>query len=306
MDYLSSPISAFASAQATAPIQTTLEKVLFSTKNIDLINRIRSASTKEEKSTLKKQMPAATISGTFTKRNAQGLIQYNGLICLDFDGQDNDMSTDEMKSIVCAWPQTLYAGLSVGGKGIFVIIPTNLDDHTWHGEMCDVLGQTIQKCGLVYDKACKDITRLRFLSYDENPFVNASCHVFDAKRMRQLLQAKKEEQMSRPPRPLYTRNYTVGTTLDTVGRVEQYVEEIERARIDLTADYEDWLALGFALATELGSNGEPYFIRISRCSPKFKSDDDAAKKYENLVRTNAQKYTIKTFFHMCHKNGIKI
>lgn len=306
MDYLSSPISAFASAQATTPIQTTLEKVLFSTKNIDLINKIRSAPTKDEKSALKKQMPAATISGTFTKRNAQGLIQYNGLICLDFDGQDNDMSTDEMKSIVCAWPQTLYAGLSVGGKGIFVIIPTNLDDHTWHGEMCDVLGQTIQKCGLVYDKACKDITRLRFLSHDINPYVNRECHLFDAKRIRQLLLSRREEEMSRPQRRVYTGETLRGTTTSIVERVELYVRQIERSAIDICEGYADWIAIALSLSSEFGSDGEDFFVRISAYRRTDKKPEDIPRYYAQLAKDSKGKYSIKTFFHMCHKNGIKI
>lgn len=306
VNLLHTPVSAFASAQATEPIQTTLEKVLFSVKNKELIDKIRSTPTKDEKNALKKRMPAATISGTFAKRNADNLIKYNGLICLDFDGQDNTMSAEDMKSIVGGWSNTLYAGLSVGGKGIFVIIPTNLDDHTWHGEMCDILGRTIEQQGLRYDKSCKDITRLRFLSYDANPYINIGCEVFDAKRIRSIIANRKTEQLSRPTRPVFTGNTANGTTLSTVDKIEKYVQQIELCRIDLTADYAEWVAIGFAFATELGSNGEDFFSRISRISPKFKSDEDCLQKYLNLVRTNAGKYTIKTFFHLCHQNGIKI
>jgi len=45
--------------------------------------------------------------------------------------------------------------------------------------------------------------------------------------------------------------------------IERVVREVESSRIDLTADYNNWIKIGFALAHELGERGRSYFHRIS-------------------------------------------
>ena len=46
--------------------------------------------------------------------------------------------------------------------------------------------------------------------------------------------------------------------------IELVTQRIEAAGIDLTADYADWLKLGFALSDALKEDGRSYFHRLSR------------------------------------------
>lgn len=51
--------------------------------------------------------------------------------------------------------------------------------------------------------------------------------------------------------------------------IEIVTQRIEAAGIDITANYQDWLDLGFALAGELGEAGRSYFQRLSRFYPGY-------------------------------------
>ena len=42
------------------------------------------------------------------------------------------------------------------------------------------------------------------------------------------------------------------------------VEAVEATGIDITASYSDWLAIAFALVSELGEGGRELFHRLSR------------------------------------------
>ena len=50
---------------------------------------------------------------------------------------------------------------------------------------------------------------------------------------------------------------------DTATRVEKLIDLLKSSHTDITADYNDWLKVGFALASEFGESGRRYFHDIS-------------------------------------------
>lgn len=288
-------ISVFKSATSTAPATTTLGVFLRSIKHLQKIKCIRRAENKHERNELKKRLPAATISGTFKTRNISGIISYNGLVCMDFDGQDHpEQSPDQIKTILSEIPEVAYAGLSVSGTGIFAIIPTNNRQPERHGELVDLLGGLLINAGLHYDKSCKDICRLRFVSFDDSPYWNPFPQQFDAA---QFLATKEITK----PRPVFATPQKTGNP--TQDKVERFVAQIEAAALDVTNVYNDWIMIGMALASEFGANGENYFLRVSQMNAKFK-EEEARKVYKYLVN-NVKSIRIGTFFKLLSNHGIK-
>lgn len=87
--------------------------------------------------------------------------------------------------------------------------------------------------------------------------------------------------------------------------LERVTCAIEATHTDLTANYESWLQIGFALAHELGEPGRSYFQRISRFYPKY-SQAETDKKYDRCLKGNRQGVTIKTFFYLAKQAGVDI
>jgi hypothetical protein len=295
------PISAFKNAMSTEPVTTSLATFLNSSKFKARIIMIRQEPDKTKKDALKKALPAATISGTFSRRAIAGIEKYNGLVCLDFDGKDNPGKTPaELKEQLQQWDEVAYVATSVGGAGVFAIIPTNNDDPCQHSKVVEILGSILASNGLQFDKSCKDISRMRFVSWDPEAWWNPSPAIFDARHLLQRLTEKE----ARRPRPLIIRDTPPPDGDRTRQRVEEYISAIEGSCVDVTSNYDDWLRLGFALANEFGMDGEGYFIRISQFHPKF-NEMEARKKFSNL-RLQGRRVKIGSFFKICQNNGINL
>ena len=129
-------ISLFKDAKSTDPVSISLFDFIASKRHLSSVNRIRASINKVERDEFKKNLPCATISGTFFKRNIENISNYNGLVCLDFDAKDNEGKTvSEMKKILSEFEETLYAGLSVSGLGVYAIINTDNIDVKSHSKI---------------------------------------------------------------------------------------------------------------------------------------------------------------------------
>lgn len=300
-------ISIFKSAKSVEPVDVELRVFLSSTRHKDEVLAVRNETDKSRRDNLKKSLPGATISGRFTRRSVEGLTQYNGLVCLDFDEKDNPgRSAEEMRAMLATFEEVYYAGISVGGKGTFAIIRTNNADPKLHGALVDLLGAVMSQFDLYYDAACKDVSRLRFVSYDPDAHWNTNPAIFDASRLLTIQQpVTADEDPARKPRPLIVRQAPTNKYQEsrTSDRVEQLITQIEQTRTDLTDDYDQWLRLGLALASEFGAFGSGYYLRLSQFHPKF-SQQETEKKYAEYCR-NGRRVKIGTFFKILSDNGIK-
>lgn len=87
--------------------------------------------------------------------------------------------------------------------------------------------------------------------------------------------------------------------------VETVTQRIEAAGIDITADYGDWVNLGFALTEEYGENGRDYFHRLSRFYPDY-DEAECDRQYDKCLRSHGTGVTIRTFFQLAKDHGISV
>lgn len=287
-------ISYFRNVKETTPTTINLSKFLFSTKHAQSIEDYRTMPQNEEKATKKQMFPCATISGTFTKRSIEGINKYNGLAVFDFDAKDNQALTAEgMKAILSNLKETYYCGLSLGGQGVYAIFKTDNKDPKKHFEMTEGLGEILKNFGLTFDKACKDESRLRFISYDPSSYFNPQSDIFKINTL-----PKKEVKQLSP------RIYTNCEQNTTRAKIDRCITQIEAQGINIADDYADWISIGFSIASELGRDGEETFLRASQFSGKF-DPSKCSKKYDNLQK-HCKKGSIGVFFNICKKYGIDI
>ena len=136
------------------------------------IAAIRAEPDKWQRNQLKKQLPCVTISGTFTQRGNQFLIQHSGFIALDFDASDNPTVTDwpTFRDTLGTWSEVLFSALSVSGRGVFCVIPIAYPQN--HKQQYLALEADFKTMGIVTDPICKDVARLRILSSDPGAIWN--------------------------------------------------------------------------------------------------------------------------------------
>ena len=82
------------------------------------------------------------------------------------------------------------------------------------------------------------------------------------------------------------------------------VKAVEARGADLTADYSDWLAIAFALVSELGEGGRELFHRLSRFYPRYDAAE-ADRQYSACVRDGSREITIATLYGIAKAHGIR-
>lgn len=290
MKYLDSTISVFDTASCTAGKTDTLRNFLLSAdmKAKQIIEKIReNTEDKQQVSALKRSLPCATISGTFRHRNSEGLINHSGLIAIDIDTNENPLIEDWelLKEDLSGCPNILYAGLSCSGKGLFAVIPIEHPDK--HILQFDALFHLFDEMGIILDKSCRDVTRLRFKSYDERPYLNENAEPFNG--------------ILRPQRKKIGK---LSTSTDN-SRIEALIKRIEDSKADITAEYGDWVRIGYAMATEYGEDGRTIFHRISRYNLDY-DEAECDKQFSECLKGNKEKVSVNTLFQIAKLHDITL
>ena len=141
-------------------------------KSEQLCKDLRFSTDKEERKSIKMQLPVVTFGGDFSKRNNASLRKASGLLTLDFDEvQDIPALIVELKahkSIFASWT-------SPSGNGVkaLVKIPIVQDDKEYK--------EYFKQISAVFngvDESGKDIARACFESYDPDIYVNLDAENF--------------------------------------------------------------------------------------------------------------------------------
>lgn len=255
------------------------------------VDAYRAYDNEEQRKKLKASLPCITPSGIFEIRRNDGFRAHSGFLCLDIDGKDNpDTDWEAVKQ----WlgkeiPSLYYAGLSIGGDGIYCIL--KIKNPSLHLAHFLALEQEFsEKYDLTVDTNCRNVSRLRGASYDPNPYFNEG-----AVRYYKIISCQNE---------YFGRITTEEEAKRIRSLVRIIVKYIEDEKLDMTDDYHTWYRLGCALASELGDDGIMPFRRISKFSPKF-DEFDILWQYEKFWKTN-KKITIGTFFYICNQFGVPV
>ena len=266
MNYLK-PISVYKDYFSTntglaTPLNQFL-RTIYSDDYKGVVEGIRAEEDKKKRDALKATLPAATISGTFSERRKSGLIQHSGFICLDIDAKDNPDVRDwrQVRDEVSKIVNVHFAALSVSGQGLFLIIPvSNPEKHESH---FDALRIDFQDLGYVIDKSCRDVSRLRGMSYDPDARINRAAIPYE--RTYQRLRASTHKRTN-------------------TAHLDQLLKKIIESGTDITSGYDPWFRIGRALVNEYGENGREHFHQLSRLNPNY-SYDECDRQYDKCLNS---------------------
>jgi len=223
----------------------------------------------------KRSLPAFTPSGLFEGgRKLEFLKEYTGCLVLDIDKLTREQLLDARVK-VASIPYTYCCFISPGGQGLKILVKV-VSRPVFHRQVFKEITDYYEKVvELPVDPSGKDITRLCFVSWDADLFLNPSSVVYK------------------------THVYLVEED------IEHIVREIEKRGIDLTDGYINWVKTGFALTDALGEEGREYFHRISRFYSGYdrKECDD---QFDRCLVSKGAGVTISTLFYFARDHGIDI
>jgi len=229
----------------------------------------------DEYASAKRSLPAFTPSGLFEGgRKLEFLKEYSGLIILDFD----DLNPDDLitanqlaREINC----TYASFISPSGRGLKILVKVFSRPVFHKSAFNQVKAFYEEHLHHEADPSGKDITRLCFVSWDEQLYQNPSAVEFQTQ---------------------------INMVEDDIERV---VRQIESRSIDITANYDNWVKIGFALVDAIGEEGRSFFHRLSAFYPGYQVKE-CDEQYDKCLKSKRSGITISTLFYFARDSGIEI
>ncbi len=256
-------ISTFDNVHTTKPTDLkTLYSICTSTANKDVVEILRTLPKgSEEYDKFKRSLPCFTPSMECTQRGREYMTKHSGFVCIDWD---NIADPEAFKRYLQNFSFISFAAQSCSGKGVYAMVA--IDKPTLHTQHYEALLEFFEKLGYPADVKCKDVARLRFVSYDPSPYYNDDATVWRGVKL--------------PPQPLFApiQHSATDTIERTIYAVRNYVTAYG---IDITVGRSIWLAIGNMIHATLGITGKSIFRDISQFHPKYNATE-CDKIYDNF------------------------
>lgn len=252
---------------------------------------------------LKSELPIFAL-GEFRGRNNNDILNHNGFIGLDLDHdpsnwEDSKQEIDKFLEDSKDDPY-IYACLkSVSGIGRFILVKVEVDNSKFKPEIIDqhttaylsVVSHFNRKYGIDLDDACKNICRVRYLTYDEDFRVNEDSEVFKVEVLK--------------PEAKYINNTTIKgiSRKPSVSEMEEYIAEVVSTQPDFINDIGLYKTLGNAFGYSYGEQGRELFRMLCQANTAKYERDRFDREYDSFLRNANGEAKIGSFFHYAIKAG---
>lgn len=301
MNILQKNVSYYKNVADTTGLPVQLYSFLNSAKHAGKVAELRAAvaAGAEAKTiqALKLSLPACTISGLFAERTAAGLIEHSGFMAIDIDQKDNTHLTNfaDVKNELAKLKEVAYCGLSCSGRGYFALIRLAYPEQ--HPAQFEALQSILAGWGLTIDKACKDVCRLRFYSYDAEAYFNLNAVPFTGVNR------------CKPKLHQFTPTYTnlhqltpyTNLPITDAEKLSDLIQWCNTTHTDITGNYRAWYEIGAGLAAELGEAGRDYFHDLSGHYAGY--DYTKTDKQYTYCLKGKHSFTLATVFHYAKLAG---
>lgn len=249
----------------------------------DSVLKIRTITDIDQRKAEKTKLPSVTISGIFGKRVDNDCKLHSGFIAIDLDNLGNEV--EGTRELLKADPY-IYSGFtSVSGTGLCLLFKIDSDKHREAFE--GIADYLIKKYQIIVDPTGVNPSRLRFVSYDPELFINEGS-----------LKFKKYLPKPKPRK--------ITATIFVQSEFDEVINKMVQANVSCVEDYRDWRDIAFGLADQFGEAGRQYFHSLSSCSSKYESSM-CDRQYSHAIKRNGKqtnKITIATIYWFAKQAGI--
>ena len=199
---------------------------------------------------------------------AENVEHVNNLIAIDLDAKDNEgVTLEEMRTKINSLPYVMYSSISVGGRGMYALIPISESNKNDFKGVFKALESDFKGLGLTLDSSCVNVNRERYMSFDVNEYWNKECEIYTKKlNIPTQVNTTLLRGGENANKPLTKREYN---------KVRDIMEDIKKKHLILTKNHTDTLMIANCLANILGEEGREllHIIRQQRSGyDEFKTD----------------------------------
>lgn len=211
-------------------------------------------------------IPSCVCKGKTGK--AKNVEHVNPLIAVDIDAKDNEgVTLEEMRTKINSLPYVMYSSLSVGGKGMYALLPIAEENKNDFKGVFNALNEDFKGLGLTLDSSCVNVNRERYMSYDDNEYWNTKAEIYTKK-------LNIPTQVNGHPTRVEINAKKPLTEKDKQ-KVDLMIEDIKANKIQVSKNHDDTLKIANAIANIWGEEGRTllHLIRSQRSGyDEFKTD----------------------------------
>lgn len=229
-------------------------------EEIEAVRSIDRTTHESEYKQAKAKVLSFTPSCLCQGETAKEVAHVNPLIAVDLDEKDNKgLSIEEMRKKINSLPYVLYSSISVGGRGMYALIPIAEENKNDFKAVFKALESDFKALGLTLDGSCINVNRERYMSIDDNEYWNTKCDIYTRK-------LNIPTQVNKQPLQGLEINANKPLTEREFKKVKSMVEDIKQNKIQLSKNHKDTLGLANAIANIWGENGREllHIIRSQR------------------------------------------
>lgn len=252
----------------------------------------------EEYITTKKKLPGATLSGLFSlseddcigkdgrkyravvSRRETHLQQHTGWLAIDIDLDDNQQLSnfENVRMVARFRPEIALLMRSCSGTGYFGLVRLAYPDR--HKEQFKALLKEYAAAGIMLDKQCGNIGRVRFASWDDpqHIYINENAIAYkglDIDVPQMVPQYNHQCGFVHFASAPASSNDFWSDIRVRDRLLELVVKAMVDRHINITESYEDWCKAGWALKSH--PYGEQFYHALSACSTKYNAAHTSQK-----------------------------
>jgi len=211
-------------------------------EEIEAVRSIDRQANESEYRQAKAKVLSYTPSCVCASTTAKEVKEVNPLIAVDLDAKDNEgVTIEEMRKKINSLPYVMYSSISVGGRGMYTLIPIAEDNKNDFKGVFKALESDFNKIGLKLDSSCINVNCERYMSYDDNEYWNTQCEIYDKK-------ISIPTQVNKQPLQGLEVNANKPLTAREYNKVKSMVEDIKANKLVLTKNHTDTLILEFGIS----------------------------------------------------------
>lgn len=162
------------------PYIVDLDKIIQRIKNgkaKDIVDLVRQAPNKKEADKIKSTLHCILFAGEFSERNGNGLVEHSGLMCVDFDKYPSTDAMLEHFEILKQNKHFILLFVSPSGFGYKGVVKIPEATKETHPKYFTAFQKEFDFD--YWDKACSNVDRVCYESYDPNIYVNYDAEIFE-------------------------------------------------------------------------------------------------------------------------------
>lgn len=252
--------------------KTIIEKCRYYTKNNDY----------DSYKALKIKLPIVTFCGTFKNgRKLENLDVYNNIMILDIDHIDTNIN--EIKNKLTKDKYIYSVWLSPSNEGLKALVKIDSSPEEHKSSFNSLKGYFKREYDIELDNSGNDITRLCFVSWDEDLYLNIDSEIYIDKLTVEVVNKTKSKKNTLSKSLNKNAYATEGLNKSEHRKmISLIIRYLNRKELSITSSFDEWLRVALAIASTFSYDlGEKYFLSLCELDKE---------KHNELESKNILKY----------------